>query len=51
MLHSWLTPKAAVRDVGEHGHGSFASCDPTCGLLGETVLVAKSDGRTGVDPL
>ena len=104
MLHSWLTPKAAVRDVGEHGHGSFAlepipagevvaafggyvvtgsqlpefdgarvsrsiqiaddlyllaapevedgdlvnhSCDPTCGLLGETVLVAKYDLAAG----
>ncbi|MDH3959475.1 MAG: hypothetical protein OEU98_08400, partial [Actinomycetota bacterium] len=23
MLHSWLTPKAVVRDVGDHGHGSF----------------------------
>lgn len=24
MLHSWLTPKAVIRDVGDHGHGSFA---------------------------
>lgn len=24
MLHSWLTPKAVVRRVGEHGHGAFA---------------------------
>ena len=104
MLHSWLTPKAAVRDVGEHGHGSFAleaipagevvaafggyvvtggqlpdfdearvsrsiqiadelyllaspevedgdlvnhSCDPNCGLQGETVLVAKYDLEAG----
>ena len=104
MLHSWLTPKAAVRDVGEHGHGSFAleaipagevvaafggyvvtgeqlpdfdegrvsrsiqiaddlyllaapevedgdlvnhSCDPNCGLVGQTVLVAKYDLESG----
>ncbi len=104
MLHSWLTPKAVVRDVGEHGHGSFAleaihvgevvaafggyvvtgsqlpdfdgprvsrsiqiaddlyllaapevedgdlinhSCDPTCGLLGEAVLVARYDVAVG----
>jgi hypothetical protein len=104
MLHSWLTPKAVVRDVGEHGHGSFAleaipagevvaafggyvvtggqlpdfdegrvsrsiqidddlyllaspevedgdlvnhSCDPNCGLLGQTVLVAKYNLQAG----
>lgn len=104
MLHSWLTPKAEVRHVGEHGHGSFAvqpiaagevvaafggyvvpgdrlddfddarvsrsiqiaddlyllaspvvedgdlvnhSCDPSCGLQGETVLVAKYDLMPG----
>jgi len=104
MLHSWLTPKALVRDVGDHGHGSFArepieagevvaafggyvvtggelaghdevrvsrsiqiaddlyllaspmiedgdlvnhSCDPTCGLLGEAVVVAKYDLGAG----
>jgi len=98
VLHSWLTSKAAVRPVGDHGWGSFAiepiaagevvaafggyvvtraqldgfdearvsrsiqiaddlyllaspvvedgdlvnhSCDPTCGLQGETVVVAK----------
>lgn len=98
MLHSWLTPKAAVRATGEHGHGAFAlehiaagepvaafggyvvtgdrlddydadrvsrsiqiaddlyllaspevedgdlinhSCDPSCGLQGEIVVIAK----------
>ena len=104
MLHSWLTPKAAVRHVGEHGHGAFASesiaagevvaafggyvvtgadlpdfepgrvsrsiqiaddlyllaapevedgdlinhsCDPTCGLSGQIVLVARQDLAPG----
>jgi SET domain-containing protein len=104
VQHSWLTPKAAVRAVGEHGHGAFAlapiaagevvaafggwvvtaaqlddfdpdrvsrsiqihdelyllateepepgdlinhSCDPNCGLLGETVLVAREDVAAG----
>lgn len=98
MLKSWLSPKAEVRVVGEHGSGAFAlepiaagetvaafggyvitegqladyppervsrsiqiadelyllaaaeaedgdlinhSCDPNCGLLGESVLVAR----------
>ncbi len=100
MDMSWLTPKAEVRPVGEHGFGSFAvepigagevvaafgghivtgaqlgdfdearvsrsiqvsddlyllapaaiedgdlvnhSCDPTCGLMGEAVVVARYD--------
>ena len=104
MLHSWLTPKARVRRVGNYGFGSFAitpirageevagfggfvitgdqlgnfdesrvsrtiqisddlyllppaevedgdlvnhSCDPNCGLLGGTVVVAKRDIETG----
>ncbi|MCU0301132.1 MAG: SET domain-containing protein-lysine N-methyltransferase [Candidatus Nanopelagicales bacterium] len=104
MQHSWLTPKAVVRPVGEHGFGAFAlapilageevaafggwvvtraqlgdfaedrvsrsiqiadelyllateqpepgdlinhSCDPNCGLLGETVLVARADVGVG----
>jgi uncharacterized protein len=100
VLHSWLSPMAQVRPVGDHGWGAFAlvpiragetvaafggyvittgqlaehsaervsrsiqiaddlfllaapspedgdlinhSCDPNCGLMGETVLVAKYD--------
>jgi hypothetical protein len=104
VLHSWLTPKAQVRAVGERGRGSFAlppivagevvaafggyvvtaaqlddfdegrvsrsiqiaddlyllasaavedgdlvnhSCDPSCGLVGQVVLVAKYDLAPG----
>lgn len=104
LLHSWLSPKARICPVGEHGRGAFAvvpidagetvaafggyvvdretlarqpedrvsrsiqiaddlylladeaaedgdlinhSCDPNCGLLGETVLIAKQDIEVG----
>jgi len=104
VQHSWLTPKAEVRHVGAHGHGSFAvapiragevvaafgghvitgsqlgdfdegrvsrsiqiaddlyllgpeqvedgdlinhSCDPSCGMMGDSVLVARHDLAVG----